>query len=122
MSIVNATIIDAEIKLDREVFLSVWLTLDYGGAVQGFGGFVLGGVADAKAGEHANQPNLAAEFIVRCLEIGGVDQFSKLVGRNIRVNRNYAGFNTTIVAIGHITKDIWFNPTETFKSWKAGTK
>lgn len=113
----NAIIESATIRLDLGCFLCPWVFLDYGGSGQGFGGYVCGATKDAKAGDHKNQPNLAAEFIVRCLEAAGVEEWSKLAGKTIRVKKTDEWGD--IVAIGHIVKDDkWFSPREVFDSWK----
>lgn len=103
----NAIITDASVQLDRGFILTAWLMLDYGSTGQGFGGYVLGG-SDGKAGEHDLQKNICAEFIVACLRAGGVEKFSDLVGKTIRV-RKTDEFGD-IIAIGHIVKeDRWFD-------------
>ena len=111
--IVNAVITGAAIQIDHGFALSVWLFLDYGGTSQGFGGYVLGGTSGAKCANHAEQPNIAAEFIVSCMRAGDVESFSALKGKTIRVKVNGDCSARNIVAIGHIIKDDrWFNPQE----------
>lgn len=87
--------------------LSAWLTLDYGGSGQGFGGYSL--YSEHKSSKCANY---AGHFIWRCLEIGGVTKWNSLVGKTIRVRATHSG----ITAIGHIVKDIWFDPTSEFRN------
>jgi len=107
----SAIIESARVGFDRDVFLSVWLTLDFGGSVQGFGGYVLGGTPDCAAGRHDTQKNICAEFIVSCLLAGDVDRFDKLVGKAIRVKKRKDAWGD-IIAIGHIVKDDrWFCPS-----------
>ena len=110
---INAVITSADVTLDRECFLSCWLTLDFGGSGQGFGGYVLGALPEAKAGNHQDQPNLAAIWLVGVLQAAGVSKLSDAVGKVIRVRKtNYWG---EILAIGHAIKDDrWFNPKEVF--------
>jgi len=115
--IVNARIQSAEIGYDREVFLSVWLILDYGGgSCQGFGGYILGGdpYHDMVANNHAGQSNIAGEFIAQCLSIGGAEKFNQLPGKVIRVRRG-GGWNGKIEAIGHAIEDKWFEPESRLK-------
>lgn len=115
--IMNAIIQDAEVRLDRGVFLSAWLMLDYGGSSQGFGGYVLGGVPSVPAGEHWDQPNFAADFIVRCMMAAGVESWNECVGKTIRVRKSDK-FGS-IIAIGHIVKDdLWYNPKESANAMK----
>lgn len=118
MIISNAIVESATIQLDHSCFLCVWLSLDYCGSGQGFGGHVLGGVSDVSAGDHRNQPNLAAEAIVRIMEVCGVDKWKNIPGKTIRVKRTTDGLGGDIIAIGHIVKDIWYDPKKTFSEWK----
>jgi hypothetical protein len=95
-------------RFDTERGLSAWLTLDYGGSGQGFGGYLLyapaGWTAAGKAG------NYAGHFIWRVLEIAGVDDWAKLPGRAIRVRRSH----DKVHAIGHVIKESWFDPAVEF--------
>jgi hypothetical protein len=87
-------------KIENERGLSAWLTLDYGGMGQGFGGYMLKG----------GNANYGGHFIARCLDIGGVDEWSKLVGKAIRVRIE----DGLIKAVGHIIEDDWFCPKDEF--------
>lgn len=107
IQIENAIIESADISLSRGFILDCWVFLDYGGSAQGFGGYVLGGT-QGKAGEHDKQPNIAAEFICSVLRVAEVENFSDLKGKCVRVRKS--GHLGKILAIGHITKDIWFEP------------
>lgn len=98
----NAVITSA--KFDTERGLTAWLFLDYGGESQGFGGYLL--YAPEGWAAHNNPGNFAGHFIWRCLEIAGVNEWSKLSGRSIRVKHDHGG----VYAIGHIIKDLWFEP------------
>jgi len=105
----NAIVESAQVRLDRDFILSVWLMLKYDGAGQGFGGYVLGGTS-GKAGEHHNQKNICAEWLVWCLKVCDVDDFAKCVGKVIRVRKKDEWGD--IVAIGHPVKDVWFYPKQ----------
>lgn len=112
----NARIESASIRFDRGTFLSIWLGLDYGGTGQGFGGFVLGAKTDGSAKAAAgNREAYAALFIVRVMEIAGVDDWSDLVGKTIRAEANHSN----VRRIGHILKDDWFCPSEEFEKLNA---
>lgn len=109
----NAIITGASIQIERGAFLVAWLNLDLGNnSGQSFGGFAIGGTGDVAAGKHAEQANLAGEFIVRVMQIAGVEKWGDLPGKTIRVRK--AGFLEPITAIGHIVNDDWFVPKETF--------
>lgn len=95
------------VKFDLERGLSAWIYLDYGGSGQGFGGYLL----YAPHGWAAHTaPNFTGHFIWRVLEVAGVDDWSKLTGRPLRVKADHS----KVHAIGHIIKDDWFDPAAEF--------
>ncbi len=103
----NATIDSA--CFDTERGLTAYVYLDYGNSGhQGFGGYLLYAPQDWAAYE--GQANYAGHFIWRVLEVAGVSDWSKLAGKTVRVRAEHS----KVHAIGHITKDNWFNPSEEF--------
>lgn len=112
----NAIIESVSLSNDDHGCLSAWLHLDYGGLHQGFGGYALYLPKSFK--HHGSGMSVAGHFIFRCLEIGGVTEWNKLVGKAIRVRSDSDGFGSNIIAIGHIIKDDWFNPDEDFGKMK----
>jgi hypothetical protein len=115
----NAIIKSASITSDDHGLLSAWLSLDYGGSGQGFGGYSLYLPKSFRHHDPAG-PNYAGHFIWRVMEVAGVTKWDDLVGKTIRVKAKHEG----VQAIGHIVKDDWFNPGEDFKAMneKAGVK
>ena len=101
----NAIITEASITCADHGVLSAWLTLDYGGSGQGFGGYSLYLPKSFKHHKVAG-PNYAGHFIWRVLEVVGVERWDQLVGKTIRVRSCHTG----VEAIGHIVKDDWFSP------------
>lgn len=101
------------VRLEKvEGFLDAWLMLNYGtSACQGFGGYALYLPKDYR---HHNISGVAGHFIWRVMEVADVEDWSKLVGRSIRVR----GTRNKIEAIGHITKDDWFCPAKDFATAK----
>lgn len=116
IEIINAVIESATIQNDDHGLLSAWLMLDYGGNGQGFGGYAL---YLPKSFTHStNQKNYAGHFIWRCMEIADVSEWSKLPGKTIRVKKEDA-WDSTVLAIGHIIKDDWFDPKVDFEAMKG---
>jgi hypothetical protein len=108
----NAVIEGATITSDDHGLLSAWLTLNYGGSGQGFGGFAL---YLPKSFAHHELKSVAGHFIWRCMEVADVTEWSKLKGKTVRVETDVdSEFGGMIVAIGHIVKDDWFNPSKDF--------
>jgi hypothetical protein len=113
MEIKNAIIEDARFDVERG--LSAWLTLDYGGCGQGFGGYLLYAPKGWRA--HSDPANYCGHFIHRCLEVAGVNDWARLKGRTIRVKADHG----KVYAIGHIVKDDWFDPEAEFKALRESS-
>lgn len=108
----NAIITSARFDVERG--LSAYLTLDYGGSGQSFGGYLL--YAPKGWAAHSDGGNYCGHFVYRCLEIAGVEDWSALVGRSIRVRSEHS----KVHAIGHIVKDDWFDPSADFSKENGG--
>lgn len=114
--IINARIEGAEMVFDRGFILSAWLSLDYGGSGQGFGGYALGGdpFTESAVNKHGQQANLAADFIAHVMSVAEVDKWSSLKGKVIRVRRG-EGWNGELKGIGHPVKNMWYYPSAAMK-------
>jgi hypothetical protein len=111
----NAIIRNVKLGLDRDVFLTPWLELQLTeSGYQSFGGWNLGTRGRTLRGG----PDYTANFIIRCLEIGDVEQWVDLRGKPIRYRKEDGG---SIIAIGHIIKDDWFDPKVDFDLIKAAS-
>jgi hypothetical protein len=103
----NAIITAADLTTADHGVLSAWLSLDYGGRGQGFGGYAL---YLPKTFDHHTLESTAGHFIFRVMEIAGVSRWEELPGKTIRVKATHGG----VIEIGHIVKDDWFNPEKDF--------
>ena len=105
----NAIITSARITADDHGLLTAWLMLDYGGGGQGFGGYAL---YLPKSFTHHAMMSPAGHFLWRVMEVAGVEEWSDLPGKTIRVRCD----QSHVEAIGHIVKDDWFYPARDFTS------
>lgn len=112
----NAEIESADIRFERGFILSAWVFLKWDGAGQGFGGFALGGSpfdTDSKAARHGDQRNIAADFIGGVMAVAGVEAWSQLAGKIVRVGVDEE-YGSPIRALGHPTKERWYEPAKRF--------
>lgn len=104
----NAIIEKAVLSRGDRSILTAWLYLSFGGTSQAFGGYTL---YLPKSFKHHEIQSCAGHFIFRVMEVAGVDNWSDLVGKTIRVNGDW----NKIIAIGHIVNEDWFNPSKDFE-------
>lgn len=106
----NAKIRSVQLGFEDHGILTCWLNLDYGGSVQGFGGY---GFSHRPRGDKdVGAPDLA-DYLIGILRTLEVDAWEKLPGTPIRVETNgEGGCALTILRIGHLLKDQWFNPQD----------
>jgi hypothetical protein len=119
--IVNAKIEAVQILYERDFILTVWVTLNYGGSCQGFGGYVLGGRPGSGAKcVAANDRGHLTSWINGVMACAGVDDFTKAKGNVVRVKRR-GDWGRPVLAIGHATKNIWFDPKAEFVRLRPDT-
>ena len=102
----NAIIMDVKLCLEAHGLLTAFIMLDYDdGVVQGFGGYNF-----YSPSQNNNLYSYAGRFIYRSMEVAGVSDWSKMVGRSVRAKSTYS----KVIAIGHITRNDWFDPSVDF--------
>ena len=105
MIIQNAVIEDVFLGFEDHGIFTMDMRLDYGGSVQCFGGYCLGG-------------STGIEFIKEVLNVVGVQSIKELNGKSVRVKKEDE-FGK-IISLGHFLKDNWLDPKELFE--KLGVK
>lgn len=108
----NGKITSADFSIADHGLLDCSLGIKSEGFHQGFGGYKLSGIGDNLI--DPDDFNYAAIFIVRILEVVGVDKWSQLVGQPIRIDSDWS----KIYRIGNFLEDKWFDPKEVFDSLK----
>lgn len=111
----NAIIKSAKLSFADRGLLDCWLELDYGGTGQGFGGFCL---YLPKSFTHHSIESVAGHHLYRIMQVAGVEDWSAVVGRTIRVKATNGG----VESIGHIINDDWFNPTNDYANLRNAKK
>lgn len=109
----NAVIESVSLTTDERGLLTSYLTLDYGGCGQGFGGFAL--YLPPSWTHHDKFAPYAGHWIFRVMEIAGVSNWKDLPGKTIRVKSSW----TDVEAVGHIVKNDWFCPKKDFEEMKT---
>lgn len=107
----NAKITSADLDMRDHGCMTLWIGLNGGGWGVNYGGYCLGhGYLGAKEFEGSAK---GMESIMRIMDVIGVECFSDLKGKYVRVATK--GWGTTVKIIGNIIKDQWFDIEEFFK-------
>lgn len=110
----NASIISTMLGWEDHGILTCWISLDYGGGGQGFGGYGL----DEPKFENGNRngkflgrtgTDYGMQFVEGVMKSIGTESWEKLKGMHCRVE---IGEDGRITKIGHFLKDQWFDPKE----------
>lgn len=109
MEIRNAVIESAVLEIHEGGFLTVWITLHYGGGLcQGFGGHMLDNPKRPKS------KSVAGHFIRRIMEVAGAATWKEVAGKPVRVKCLLEGANEVVSDVGHFINDDWFCPVADF--------
>jgi len=111
----NAIIKKAILKRCKNCFLEVALDLEFDGYPQGFGhGLTLYLSEGARRHE---KKSIAGHVIWKILEVGGVEKWSDLEGKIVRVKRENSA---TVEAVGHAVYDKWIERKDFFCEAEEG--
>lgn len=111
LEIKNARITSAELTMSDHGCLTMWLHLIGIGWGVGYGGYCLGkGYLDADTFEGSAK---GLEYIMRVMDVVGVERFSDLEGKYVRIANE--GWGSTVDVIGNILEDKWFSAKEFFE-------
>lgn len=102
----NAKIVSVNICDNDHGCYNVFVELDYGHSRQGIGNYGLAPIV-RKHDKILDNWKLGY-MIVRLMEVCEVNNFSKVNNSYVRVKIE----NGLVSEIGHILKDVWFNPTK----------
>ena len=105
---VNAKIESTHLGFEDHGIMTFWITLNYGGSHQGFGGYALDNPQDGKRVPTV----LVGHAVQRILKVVGVSKWEDLKGKYVRVKRTEVG----ATAIGNILENEWFDPSEEFQA------
>jgi len=107
----NAKIESTNLGIEDHGILTYYLMLDFGGSGQGFGGWCLDDVGKDKHKDRRVGHKICADHLLKIFETLEVSSWEKLVGTPLRVKASF----DKVHAIGHFTKDKWFEPDKDIK-------
>ena len=106
----NAEITSVDLSMADHCCLTLRMALDGGGWGCVYGGYSLGnGFVGAKTFKGSAA---GLEYIMRIMDVVGVDEFNELKGKYVRVATK--GWGSECKIIGNILKDKWFDPVSFF--------
>ena len=106
----NGRITSTMLGIEDHGILTCMVMIEWKGGGCGFGGYAF----DHSDGERTIGSAFGCEFIRKTLEAVGVDKWEDLKGKYVRVE--HGGLGGTILRIGHIVEDRWFNPKDITKA------
>lgn len=114
--IANCEINSADLTMADHGILDMDLVLEGNGFGVIFGGYVLGhGYVNAKEFKGSEA---GLEYIMRVMDTVGVDRFSRLKHRHVRIASK--GWGDRVKIIGNIIDDKWFDAESFFKDKHKG--
>lgn len=115
----NARITHIDLSSEDHGCLSLEMALDGGGWGCVYGGYKLGTAGTYMKEEALCGSAAGLECIIRIMHTLGVDRFTELNGKYIRVATK--GWGSSISIIGNIINDKWFDQKSFFEDLKQDT-
>lgn len=111
----NAVIESTKLGPEDHGIFTAYLTLNYGGSGQGFGGYALDR-HNGNRGASSERVGTAygMEFIRRVMATVGVEKWEDLKGKHVRARMEH----DKVHAIGHIIEERWFYPAADLVQFK----
>jgi len=116
MEVKNAIITNAVMQVGDKGILTAFINLYDGNSSERFGGYPL--YIPKSFPQHNTATNYAGHFIHRMMTVGGVQEWSGLIGKAVRVESE----NNKIIGIGHIVEDNWFYQDQEFEELRKDQK
>jgi hypothetical protein len=115
----NAKLVDTMLGYEDHGILTFYITVDFGGSGQAFGGYALDAPPRDRTGTLRVATKGAGIIIASLLHTLDVPCWEKLKGQIVRVRGDY----NRITAIGHALRDRWCVPAELFaQSYEEATR
>lgn len=105
----NAVIESVSLGYEDHGMMTAWVRIQDSSGGQGFGGYCLSSYETSGGKQRASAA--LGHFVMRCMEVVGVDAWEKLPGKPVRILGNWS----KIQALGNYLQDKWFDPQEEFK-------
>lgn len=110
----NSLIESADLNMENHGCLDMTLSLR-GQVDVCFGGYVLG-IGYLDDGDDFKGSAAGLEYIMRVMDVVGVERFQDLKGKYVRVA--HKGLGSSVKIIGNITREKWFDAESFFKDKK----
>ena len=105
----NARIESTMLGTEDHGIFTAYVMLDYGGSGQGFGGYALDTWVGPRDGTGARRGTAyGMQWVIEVCRVVGVTKWEDLKGKHVRVDADFG----KIYRIGHIIKDVWFDPAQ----------
>lgn len=118
LTIENARIVSTMLGREDHGILTCYVHLEGNGMVVGWGGYAFDSWDDSL--KRRVGAAYGMEFIAAVLDVAGVERWEQLPGAYVRLESQ--GWGGRATRIGHITKDLWFDPEALATRMREGAK